>query len=286
LQRWALRSGLIKSSFECKLEIEMKRLKQRLKNNEVLIGTFLSLGNALATEIIASSGFDWVLIDLEHGIGSEEDVLHQLQAIEHTNVSAIVRVEGYQRQRIHRVLDLGAHGIMCPRINNATEADEVIKGLQYPPLGIRGVAKMVRATGFGANFDQYNADIKENLLGIIQIETKECLENLDEIAALPGVDVLFIGPADLSMSLGIFGQLSHPLFIEALDKILAAAKKWNKSIGILLFDPADFTKYYDLGIRFFACGTDTLFLSSGAKQVVGSLQKQINEVAINENKNG
>lgn len=266
----------------------MKRLKQRLKNNEVLIGTFLSLGDALATEIIASAGFDWVLIDLEHGIGSEEDVLHQLQAIEHTDVSAIVRVEGYQRQRIHRVLDLGAHGIMCPRINNANEAAEVIKALQYPPLGIRGVAKMVRATGFGANFDQYNLDIQENLLGVIQIETKECLENLDEIAALDGVDVLFVGPADLSMSLGIFGQLDHPLFTRALEKILSAGKRWNKSVGILLFDAGDFTKYHALGIRFFACGTDTLFLSSGAKQVVGNLRKQQEEISnpLNEKPNG
>lgn len=256
----------------------MKNLKQRLKNNEVLIGTFLSLGNALSTEIVASAGFDWVLIDLEHGIGSEEDVLHQLQAIEHSPVSAIVRVESHQKQRIHKVLDLGAHGIMCPRINNEFEASQVVQALQYPPNGIRGVAKMVRATGFGANFERYMLDIEKNLLGVIQIETKESLDNLEQIAAVPGVDVLFIGPADLSMSLGIFGQLSHPDFVNAIDNIISAAKKHNKAVGILLFNPLDFKKYYDLGIRFFACGTDTLFLSNGAKEVVLSIQHQKNEI--------
>jgi 2-keto-3-deoxy-L-rhamnonate aldolase RhmA len=249
----------------------MKGLKQRLNNGEALIGTFLSLGNSLTTEIIAQAGFDWLLIDLEHGVGSEEDVLHQLQAIEHTNVSAIIRVEGYQRQRIHKVLDMGAHGIMCPRIDNAQQAELVVRALHYPPAGIRGVAKMVRATQFGINFSQYSKNAAEELLGVIQIETTESLEHLDEIANINGVDVLFIGPADLSMALGIFGQLDHPTFIQAVEAIVTAASKANKSIGILLFDPNDFDKYYQQGIRFFACGTDTLFLSKGAVEVAGIL---------------
>jgi 2-keto-3-deoxy-L-rhamnonate aldolase RhmA len=252
----------------------MSRLKQRLQQGEALIGTFLSLGHSLTTEIIAQSGFDWLLIDLEHGIGSEEDVLHQLQAIEHTQVPAIIRVEGYQRQRIHKVLDLGAHGIMCPRIDNAEEAALVVQALHYPPQGIRGVAKMVRATRFGAQFDEYNKRMSDDILGIIQIETKESLHHLDAIAKIPGVDVLFIGPADLSMALGIFGQLDHPDFIKAVQAIITAALKEKKQVGILLFDPADFEKYYQWGIRFFACGTDTLFLSKGAREVSAALTRQ------------
>jgi 4-hydroxy-2-oxoheptanedioate aldolase len=252
----------------------MNRLKQRLNQGEALIGTFLSLGNSLATEIIAQSGFDWLLIDLEHGIGSEEDVLHQLQAIEHTKVPAIIRVEGFQRQRIHKVLDMGAHGIMCPRIDNADEAKLVVQALNYPPGGIRGVAKMVRATQFGAKFDEYYKRISDEIIGIIQIETKESLDSLDEIAKIPGVDVLFIGPADLSMAQGVFGQLDHPDFTKAVEAIIKAALKEKKQVGILLFDPNDFEKYYRLGIRFFACGTDTLFLSKGAKEVSVALAQQ------------
>lgn len=260
----------------------MNRLKQRLQQGEALIGTFLSLGNSLATEIIAQSGFDWLLIDLEHGIGSEEDVLHQLQAIEHTKVPAIVRVEGFQRQRIHKVLDMGAHGIMCPRIDNVEEARLVVQALHYPPVGIRGVAKMVRATQFGVKFDEYYKRIADEIVGVIQVETKDCLDCLDEIAGLPGVDVLFIGPADLSMAQGVFGQLDHPDFMKAVEAIVEAALKAKKQVGILLFDPNDFEKYYRMGIRFFACGTDTLFLSKGAKEVAAALTKQKAQMSLKE----
>ena len=136
---------------------------------------------------------------------------------------------------------------------------------------------MVRATNFGANFDEYYKTAKENLLGVIQIETLESLHHLDEIAAVDGADVLFIGPADLSMALGIFGQLEHPKFLEAEAAIIAAASKAGKTIGFLLFDPNHFQRYYDKGIRFFACGTDALYLSNGAKQTA----KMLNEFKLN-----
>src|SRR5437016_5248304 len=121
----------------------MKKLKQRLKQGETLHGCWLNLGSPVTAEIVGLAGFDWVLIDLEHGAGVEKDVYHQLQALEHTPAAAIVRVESTQRQRIHRILDMGAEGIMCPRINNLAEATDVAKGLHYPPDGGRGVAKMV-----------------------------------------------------------------------------------------------------------------------------------------------
>lgn len=259
------------------ISIKMKKLKQQLDNGEVLMGTFLSLGHPITTEIIAGAGFDWVIIDLEHGLGSESGVSQQLQALKSTNVAAIVRVEGYQRQRIHRVLDLGADGIMCPRIDNGNEAALAVRAMQYPPEGIRGVAKMVRATNYGEDFDNYQKDAPHDLLGVIQIETLSALDHLDEIAATKGVDVLFIGPSDLSMALGIFGQMDHPLFVKAVDSIIRAAKKANKHVGILLMRPEDLGKFYDLGVRFFACGTDALFLSKGAKQMARDMRKSCPE---------
>ena len=149
----------------------MKNIKQRLKQGETIHGCWINLGTAITAEIVGLAGFDWVLIDLEHGAGAEKDVLAQLQALEHTPAAPIIRVEGSQRQRINRVLDMGAEGIMCPRINNAAEAREVANALHYPPQGKRGVAKMVRATGFGQNFSDYYASAKDNILGIVQIET-------------------------------------------------------------------------------------------------------------------
>ncbi|MEX0884093.1 MAG: aldolase/citrate lyase family protein [Cyclobacteriaceae bacterium] len=249
----------------------MKGIKKRLEKGETLTGCWLNLGSSLTAEIVGLSGFDWVLIDLEHGAGEQKDLLHQLQALEHTQAGAVVRVESYHKERIHRVLDLGAEGIMCPRVKSSLEAEAAIAGLHYPPRGIRGVAKMVRATGFGKNFDGYKNSTPENILGVIQIETAEALLELDQIAALEGVDVLFIGPADLTVALGIDGDLDHPLFKEALEKITASAKKANKATGILIFDPADFIKYQDMGIQLIACGSDATFVANGAKNLANKL---------------
>lgn len=250
----------------------MKKIKQRLQQGETLHGCWLNLGSSVTAEIVGGSGYDWVLIDLEHGTGVEKDVLVQLQALEHTAAAAIVRVEGSQRQRIHRILDMGAEGIMVPRVNTLAEAKEVVSGLHYPPHGIRGVAKMVRATGFGQHFQSYYENAKDNILGIVQIETTEVLDHLDAIAALDGIDVLFIGPADLTMALGIFGQFDHPLFVNAVNATVAAAAKAGKATGILFFNPDDYQRYHQLGIRFLACGADGSFVADGARNLASKLQ--------------
>lgn len=249
----------------------MKNLKRRIIQKEFLNGCWLNLGSSLTAEIVGRAGFDWVLVDLEHGAGGEKDVLFQLQALEHTPSAPIVRVESSDRQRIHRVLDLGAEGIMCPRVNNVQEAKEVVSALHYPPKGSRGVAKMVRATGFGQNFNAYKEEAGDNIVGIIQIETLEVLDHLDDIASLDGVDVLFIGPADLSMAMGIFGQFDHPRFREAISATVNAAKKAGKASGILLFNPDDYPIYRQMGISLIACGADATFVADGARKMVQKL---------------
>ena len=249
----------------------MKNLKQRLKRGETLNGCWLNLGSSLTAEIVGHAGFDWVLIDLEHGAGTERDVLVQLQALESTGAGALVRVESAEPQRIHRVLDMGAEGIMCPKISNAADAQKVVNGLHYPPHGNRGVAKMVRATGFAQHFDQYYQEARNTILGVVQIETVGVLNHLDAVAEIDGVDVLFIGPADLSMELGIFGQFDHPRFKEALQETVNAAQKAGKSTGILFFNPADYQRYHDLGIRLIACGADATFVAEGARAMAKKL---------------
>jgi len=253
----------------------MKNLKKRLRQGDTLHGCWLNLGSSVTAEIVGMSGFDWVLIDLEHGAGVEKDVLHQLQALEHTPAAAVVRIESAQRQRIHRVLDMGAEGVMVPRISNATEAAAVASGLHYPPDGNRGIAKMVRASGFGQNFPDYYKNAKENILGIVQIETAEVLSHLDAVAALAGIDVLFIGPSDLSMELGIFGQFDHPLFKDAVHATVNAAQKAGKATGILLQHPDDYKKYHDIGIRLIACGADGTFVAEGARNMANKLKAML-----------
>ncbi len=249
----------------------MKNLKKRLKQGETLNGCWLNLGSPLTAEIVGQAGFDWVLIDLEHGAGVEKDVLAQLQALGNSPSAVLVRVESAESPRISRILDMGAEGIMCPKVDNALEAKKVINGLHYPPFGNRGVAKMVRATQFGSNFNTYYDESIDNILGIVQIETLEALDNLDAIAAVEGVDILFIGPADLSMAMGIFGQFDHPRFVDALNKIVEAAQKAHKAIGILIFNTEDYDKYHNMGIKFIACGSDATFVAEGARNMAKKL---------------
>ncbi|MCY7350240.1 MAG: 2-dehydro-3-deoxyglucarate aldolase [Cytophagaceae bacterium] len=250
----------------------MKNLKKRLQRGETLHGCWLNLGSSLTAEIVGQAGFDWVLIDLEHGAGTEGHVLAQLQALERSPTAALVRVESAESQRIGRVLDLGAEGVMVPKVSSAAEAEKVVRGLHYPPHGNRGVAKMVRATNFGQDFNAYYQQSRDSILGVVQIETEEALHHLDAIAATEGVDVLFIGPADLTMELGIFGQFDHPKFKEALKEITNAARHAGKATGILFFNPDDYQTYHDLGIRLIACGADATFVADGARNLAAKLK--------------
>ena len=251
----------------------MKNIKTRIYNGETLIGCWLNLASSLTSEIVGMSGFDWVLIDTEHGSGSEGQVLQQLQALEHTPAAAFIRVESYQRQRFHRVLDFGAEGIMCPRINTLEEARQAAKAIRYPPDGIRGVARMVRATNFGPDFNEYYANQKKNLVCIVQIETEEILNSLDSVVAIDEIDVLFVGPMDLSIALGVFGQPDHPRFVDALKATADAAVKEGKAAGILLQKPEEFQRYYELGFRFIACGSDSSFVRDGACKIAERLNE-------------
>ena len=254
----------------------MENIKERIYNGEILLGCWLNLGSPLTAEIVGMAGFDWVLIDIEHGAGSEGQVLPQLQALEHTPAAAVVRVESYQRQRFHRVLDLGAEGIMCPRIYTRADAEQAVKAVRYQPEGSRGVAKMIRTAKFGADFEDYYANHKKKLVCIAQIETAEILDSLDSVAAIDGVDVLFVGPTDLSLALGVYGQPDHPKFVAAVKATADAAAKEGKAAGILLKDPNEFKKYYDFGFRLLACGSDGVFVQSGASKTAESL-KQLKE---------
>ena len=132
---------------------------------------------------------------------------------------------------------------------------------------------MVRATGFGKDFNAYYAQSNDEILGVMQVESPEALLHLDEIAAMDGVDVLFIGPADLSMSLGIFGQFDHPLFVDAVNATIAAAERAGKATGILLFNPDDYARYFELGIRMIACGADATFVAEGSRTMASRLQQ-------------
>jgi len=246
--------------------VGMKNLRRRLLDGETLVGCFLNLGSSLTAEIMGRAGFDFAVIDLEHGSGTEADALSQLQALEATDAGVIVRVESHERQRAHRVLDLGAEGIMFPRVDSAPEAARAVAGLRYPPQGVRGVAAANRACAFGTTYREYMESASSTLLGVVQIESESALASVDAIAAVDGADVLFVGPMDLTASLGILSQFDHPRYGEALETVSAAARRHGKSLGVLMARPEDFDRYQALGFRLIACGSDGTLLNASARR--------------------
>ena len=247
-----------------------------MKAGETLLGCFLAMGSPLAAELMGNAGYDWALIDLEHGAGDENVAVAQLQALSATGCAGIVRVESNARQRANRVLDFGAHGVMFPRIETAEDARAAVGAMRYPPDGVRGVAFANRACGYGSNLRPYLEGSK-SLITIVQIESPLAVENADAIAACDGVDVLFIGPSDLSYSMGIFGEFTHPEFDAAIRRTAAAAATHGKISGILLPSPADFARYRDAGYRFIASGNDAVLMNNAARALTTSLRTQLPE---------
>ena len=251
-------------------------LKEKLLSGATLHGCWANMGSNLAAEILERSGFEWILVDLEHGAGDHGMMYQQLQAIESTGATAVVRTEELSRPKSQRILDAGAYGIMFPRIETAEEAAFAISTMYYPPDGERGMAKMVRATGYGSSAGTYMKGLKDLLLGIIQVETISAVDQIEDIAKLPGVDVLFVGPSDLSLALGIFGQFNHETFQQAIGNVSKAAKKHGKALGVLLQDINEYDMYYKLGFRFIACGADTTFVARGGEMMAKQLAEKKN----------
>jgi 2-keto-3-deoxy-L-rhamnonate aldolase RhmA len=237
-----------------------------------LVGTFLNLGSALAAEACAIAGFDWLLVDLEHGGASEESLLGQLLAADAHDVPAVVRLESAERIRAGRALDLGAAGIMFPRLDTHAEVTEAISHLRYPPEGDRGVASYNRARRFALGADPLEAD-NDRVVGVVQIESVPALRAADAIAATDGVDVLFIGPSDLSHALGVPGQLDHPIFVDAVAQVLEASRRAGKAAGILAGTVEAATSYLVQGLSFVAVGSDSAFVARGAAAVTDGLKE-------------
>jgi 2-keto-3-deoxy-L-rhamnonate aldolase RhmA len=241
----------------------MTSFKQRVRNGDVNIGTFLNLGSPLVAEVCALSGFDWLLVDLEHGAGGEEALAGQLLAGAAHDVPVLARVESSERIRVGHVLDLGVAGVMFPRLDTPEEVATSVSHLWYPPQGDRGIATYNRARQFGGDM-RPSSDVNDELLCVVQIETSSALTNVETIAATPGVDVLFVGPSDLSAAIGRPGQLDADIYLEALDRVVAASADAHVAAGILVGDPGDVQRHLDRGFRFVAVASDSALLRRAA----------------------
>jgi len=246
--------------------------RKRVLAREWLCGTFLNLGSPMTVEIAGLAGFDWLLIDHEHGPGGQDTLLHQLHAASGTPAFPIVRIAMNETPRFKRALDMGALGVMVPYVSTAQEARAAVSAMRYPPHGIRGVAKFNRGAGFGADFEEYYAHAHERLVTVIQIETPDAVKNIEEIAAVDGADVLFVGPTDLSYNMGIRDQLESAQFTETLRKVSNAAKNHGKAAGILVHNNALVPKVRDLGYTFTALGSDGGAVRTGLLGFVAALR--------------
>ena len=225
------------------------------------IGTFLSIGSPAVTELAAEVGFDWVLIALEHGCESEAALPNQLRAMRGSQTLAIVRVSAPHPDLISRVLDWGASGIMVPHVNTVAEAQHCVDAAYYPPKGHRGVSRTVRAYGYGMRLPA--SEMPKPII-LAQIETAEGVANADQIAAVEGIDALFIGPADLSYDLK---ARNSPLpYDDCVNVIAKAAKDHGKGCGILVRHADDKEKLKALGFTWLAMDSDLSLVREGFKR--------------------
>lgn len=248
------------------------RFKNRLATGPAQFGSFASLASPLAAEALACNGFDFVLADLEHAQNDISTLVGLLQAIEAGGSEPVVRSPWNDLVWIKRIMDAGGRTIMVPFVQTAEEALRAARAMRYPPAGDRGVAMVTRASRFGARPD-YLAKANEEACLIVQIETVAALSRLVEIGSVEGVDAVFIGPSDLSASMGLIGQPSHPDVRARIAEGLAAAKRLGKPIGVLGANPQDCAAFAKDGFDFILLATDLGILVRQIKADVATLKE-------------
>lgn len=245
-------------------ELPRNRFKEAILAGRQQVGLWLTLSNGYAAEVVAGAGFDWLLLDTEHSPGDVLTVMAQLQALSgYPDVSPVVRPASNDPVLIKRLLDIGAQSLLIPYVQSAEEAAAAVAATRYPPAGIRGVSALTRATRFGRISDYARTADGEACL-LVQIETQRGLDALEDIAAVEGVDGLFVGPGDLAASLGHIGALDHPAVVAAVEDAIRRIVAAGKPAGILTSDPAFAERCIALGASFTAVGVDAGLLARAA----------------------
>jgi 2-keto-3-deoxy-L-rhamnonate aldolase RhmA len=247
------------------------RVRRQMLAGSVLAGGWLSLGSSVAAEIAAGAGYDWLLFDLEHGTAEFSDLLHQMQAIHAYPVAGIVRVPSIEASVFKRVLDLGAHGVMIPNVSSVADAERCVSFARIPPLGLRGAAQTTRASGYGAHYEQYLMEANDSIILTPQIESRAGVAAAEGIAAVDGIDALFVGPTDLGVDLGVPSDDLSGEFREAVVAVASAARRHGKAAGVLVRNAEQAKQYFDLGYTFIALGSDRGSIGSGLRSSAAAL---------------
>jgi 4-hydroxy-2-oxoheptanedioate aldolase len=240
--------------------------KQAIAARRLQVGLWCSLCSNIAADIVSDSGFDWLLLDTEHAPNEIPDLLAQLQVAERGLAHPIVRPAWNDAVLIKRALDIGARSLLIPYVQDAEEARRAVSAVRYPPKGIRGVATASRASRYGRVPD-YLTKADSEICLLVQVETRASLNRIEEIASVEGVDGVFIGPSDLSASLGQIGKPGHPDVQRALEEAVRRLTAVGKPAGILTGNHDEARRYIEWGYTFVAVGSDVGLLSRGADQL-------------------
>jgi 4-hydroxy-2-oxoheptanedioate aldolase len=250
----------------------MKTLRSRILAKDVLVGTFCAIPHPTVIEMVANAGWDFLVIDAEHTQIDRGNIEPLLRAAQVTQTPALLRVPDNDKVWISSALDSGAAGILVPSVNSASEARAAIAATRYPPLGKRG-AGPGRASGYGMLLDQTVASDNANIVLAIQLETAEGLANVEEIAAVDGIDAIYIGPGDLAISLGATGPEGRPTLDRAIAKIVECCRRHGRPVGIFNMTPDNLYQSIDQGMTFLTLAADSVFLYEGLKDAAAAIRK-------------
>jgi len=245
--------------------MRINKVKAKLKAGEVALGSWLSCGHPLSAEVMAHVGFDWLVVDTEHAAIGIETAERMLQAISTTDAVPLVRVAWNDIAMIKWALDSGAYGVVVPFVSSREDAERAVAYCKYPPLGIRGVGGARRSLYAGPGYFEHAND---ELMIIAQIETMAAVDNIDEILSVPGIDVFFVGPNDLSASMGQMpdGDSRTPEFLAVLERLVAAGRRKGVAPGIWCSSPEVARERVEMGFRFVDISADLGFISRGARE--------------------
>ena len=247
------------------------KLRQALMAKELSAGGWMQIGHPGVAEILARAGFDWVCVDLEHGVTDLESMTNVFRTLDAFDCVSVARLPLNDPIWIHRVLDAGAGGLIIPMVNTGAEAEAALREAKYPPRGARGFGYS-RANRHGVDFHEYIAAANDEIAMIVQIEHKDAIANLDDILSVDGVDGAFIGPLDLSGSLGVPAQLDHALVVSALDRYLEACREHGVVAGMHIVHPNEqnVRAAMERGYSLLALGMDNVFLVDGARTAMAA----------------
>ncbi len=254
------------------MQLPVNTFKQALRAGRPQIGLWVGLADPYVAELLATSGFDWLLLDGEHAPNDVRSLLVQLQAVAPYPVHPIVRAVVGDTALLKQLLDIGAQTLLIPMVETAEQAQALVAAIRYPPRGVRGVGSALARAARWGQVDGYLAHAEEQLCLLLQVESVRGLDNLDAIAAVEGVDGVFFGPSDLAASMGLIGKSTDPVVQAAVVNGIAAVRRAGKAAGVLSTEIPVARNYLQQGATFVGVGTDTLLLTRAARELAAAFK--------------